>query len=261
MNLAREWHFEHFAGAENTGNHFVPFADEKDAGNVGRLFVKLPIENPSTYKFWSRTVDVALQIGHRKDELSQVHGFTIQSVTFFGAALKAYNVKQAFDTSATGNAADRSCVYDSDRTNMNAVACEERLLLRSNKFFYPAHAKRTVRTDDGFPDTGFHDGNYIAHSDYFKMQHNLVKYSEGAAFTVSGKGFELSDNEFAWNGWNSLDSTYTVRAYVMVRINMLSVGAELVVDSMYVWGGGEGEENKKRVPLSRTGSPTVILTT
>ena len=43
------------------------------------------------------------------------------------------------------------------------------------------------------------------------MARNVVRYSEGKAFDVAGASFHVHDNEFAYNGWNSLDTAHTMR--------------------------------------------------
>ena len=81
------------------------------------------------YTWWSRTTEVALQIGHRNAPQARVHGFTLKNIVFFAAIVKALRVKPSSDTSY----ATKACVYDADQSNSNAVFCEERFTLEDNQ--------------------------------------------------------------------------------------------------------------------------------
>mmetsp|Transcript_10331 Transcript_10331/g.17023 ORF Transcript_10331/g.17023 Transcript_10331/m.17023 type:complete len:986 (+) Transcript_10331:125-3082(+) len=155
-----EWHFERKHGDGESGGH---------------LFAKLSTD-PSSYKFWGRTLeDYAISLEQSSGKIS------IQGLTFFASALKARksdNLEIVDNHFLYSNAAPRSLPNSADRT-------KSRLDLL--------------------------DSNLWELCEDMRIFNNIFRYSEGRAVTVKGARSVFENNLVEWNGYNGIDGPCTVR--------------------------------------------------
>eukprot|EP00392_Amoebophrya_sp_AT5.2_P015733 g15949.t1 len=187
LNAENEWFFDFFTSAEDGG------AGGENANDLfsGRLFLRLkgdvdPNDAASAPTLHSR-------VGGQQDGANlhfdcsgnKMQHFSLARITFFAVVL-------------TGNKCHHWTVSD-------------------NEFLYSSVSKKALKheapnnVDLHYPNLDHPHSNRFFSSNFAVIRDNKFKYSEGKALEWQGNEVVWEHNEFAFNGFQSLDSGSTIR--------------------------------------------------